>query len=103
LSLAGGLLLDEALPAIVPPYTASGPHARHVDKRGRRHPEELIEKRRSLIVRMHQAGVRPVGGADAGIGHNKGHGLYAEAVIELAAVTGIVGSLAASTATSAQV
>ena len=47
-------------------------------------PEELIDKRRSLIHRMHQAGVRLVGGADAGIGPNKAHGLYAESVIELA-------------------
>ena len=66
-------------------------------------PEELIDKRCSLIQRMHQAGVRLVGGADAGIGPNKAHGLYAESVIELAAATGLVDSLVASTSTAAQV
>jgi imidazolonepropionase-like amidohydrolase len=66
-------------------------------------PEELVEKRQRLLRRMHQAGVRLVGGADAGIAPNKGHGLYAESVVELAAVTGVVGSLAASTSTAAQV
>jgi len=66
-------------------------------------PEELVEKRQSLVRRMHQAGVRLVGGADAGIGPNKAHGLYAESVVELAAVTGVVDSLAASTSTAAQV
>ena len=66
-------------------------------------PEELIDKRCSLIQQMHQAGVRLVGGADAGIGPNKAHGLYAESVIELAAATGLVDSLVASTSTAAQV
>ncbi len=66
-------------------------------------PEELIEKRQSLVQRMYQAGVRLVGGADAGIGPNKAHGLYAESVVELAAATGVVDSLAASTSTAAQV
>jgi imidazolonepropionase-like amidohydrolase len=66
-------------------------------------PEELIEKRQSLIQRMYRAGVRLVGGADAGIGPNKAHGLYAESVVELAAATGVVDSLAASTSTAAQV
>ena len=60
-------------------------------------PEELVEKRQSLVRRMHEAGVRLVGGADAGIGPNKAHGLYAESVVELAAATGVVDSLAAST------
>jgi imidazolonepropionase-like amidohydrolase len=66
-------------------------------------PEELVEKRQSLVRRMYQAGVRLVGGADTGIAPNKAHGLYAESVVELAAATGIVDSLAASTATAAQV
>ena len=66
-------------------------------------PEELIDKRCSLIQQMHQAGVRLVGGADAGIGPNKAHGLYAESVIELVAATGLVDSLVASTSTAAQV
>ena len=66
-------------------------------------PEELIEKRQNLVRRMHGAGVRLVGGADAGIGPNKAHGLYAESVVELAAVTGVVDSLAASTSIAAQV
>jgi imidazolonepropionase-like amidohydrolase len=66
-------------------------------------PEELVDKRQSLIQRMYQAGVRLVGGADAGIGPNKAHGLYAESVVELAAATGVVDALAASTSTAAQV
>ncbi|MGY4773449.1 amidohydrolase family protein [Kribbella sp. CWNU-51] len=66
-------------------------------------PEELVEKRQSLVKRMHAAGVRLVGGADAGIGPNKAHGLYAESVVELAAVAGVVDSLAASTSIAAQV
>lgn len=66
-------------------------------------PEELVEKRQNLVRQMHEAGVRLVGGADAGIGPNKAHGLYAESVVELAAVAGVVDSLAASTSTAAQV
>jgi len=66
-------------------------------------PEELVEKRQNLVQRMHEAGVRLVGGADAGIGPSKAHGLYAESVVELAAATGVVDSLAASTSTAAQV
>ncbi len=66
-------------------------------------PEELVEKRQNLVQRMHEAGVRLVGGADAGIGPNKAHGLYAESVVELAAATGVVDSLAASTSIAAQV
>jgi imidazolonepropionase-like amidohydrolase len=66
-------------------------------------PEELVETRQKLIARMHHAGVRLVGGADAGIAPNKAHGRYAESVIELAAVTGIASSLSASTSTAAQV
>jgi imidazolonepropionase-like amidohydrolase len=66
-------------------------------------PEELVEKRRNLLRRMYRAGVRLVGGTDAGIAPNKAHGLYAESVVELAAVTGVVDALAASTNTAAQV
>jgi imidazolonepropionase-like amidohydrolase len=66
-------------------------------------PEDLVDKRQNLVRRMHQAGVRLVGGADAGIAPNKAHGLYAESVVELAAVTGVVDSLAASTSIAAQV
>jgi imidazolonepropionase-like amidohydrolase len=66
-------------------------------------PAELVEKRQNLVRQMHQAGVRLVGGADAGIGPNKAHGLYAESVVELAAVAGVVDSLAASTSIAAQV
>jgi imidazolonepropionase-like amidohydrolase len=65
--------------------------------------EEFVEKRVSLIRRMHEAGVRLVGGADAGIGPGKAHGQYAESVVELAAVTGVVESLIASTSAAAQV
>ncbi|MEU4287887.1 amidohydrolase family protein [Kribbella sp. NPDC026596] len=66
-------------------------------------PEELIEKRQGLVRRMHGAGVRLVGGADAGIAPNKAHGLYVESIVELAAVAGVVDSLAASTSIAAQV
>src|SRR5215475_1525714 len=66
-------------------------------------PEELVEKRQGLIRRMHHAGVRLVGGADTGIGPNKAHGLYAESILELAASTGVIDSLTASTSTAAQV
>ena len=66
-------------------------------------PAELVEKRQNLVRRMHEAGVRLVGGADAGIGPNKAHGLYAESVVELAAAAGVVDSLAASTSIAAQV
>jgi imidazolonepropionase-like amidohydrolase len=65
--------------------------------------EELVEKRLSLIRQMHEAGIRLVGGADAGIGPGKAHGLYAESVVELAAVTGVAESLVASTSAAAQV
>jgi imidazolonepropionase-like amidohydrolase len=66
-------------------------------------PEELVGKRRALARRMHSAGVRLVGGTDAGIAPNKSHGLYAESVIELAEVTSVVDSLAASTSAAAAV
>lgn len=66
-------------------------------------PEELVENRQTLIGRMHHAGVRLVGGTDAGIAPNKDHGLFAESVIELTAVTGVVDALAASTNTAALV
>jgi imidazolonepropionase-like amidohydrolase len=66
-------------------------------------PQELVEKRRNLLRRMHQAGVRLVGGTDAGIAPNKAHGSYAESVVELAAVTGVVEALVASTRTAARV
>lgn len=66
-------------------------------------PDQLVEKRQDLVRRMHQAGIRLVGGTDAGIAPNKAHGLYAESVIELAEVTGVVHALAASTTTAAAV
>jgi imidazolonepropionase-like amidohydrolase len=81
---------------------APEPVKRQMDQAGVS-PEELVEKRQRLVRRMHQAGVRLVGGADAGIAPNKAHGLYAQSVVELAAATGIVASLVASTATAADV
>jgi imidazolonepropionase-like amidohydrolase len=52
---------------------------------------------------MHRAGVRLVGGTDAGITPNNAHGLYAKSVAELAAATGILDALNVSPTTAAQV
>ena len=66
-------------------------------------PEEIVCRRRLLVERMGQAGVRFVGGSDAGIAPLKAHGRYAAAVVELGAIIGVVPSLAASTSTAAHV
>jgi imidazolonepropionase-like amidohydrolase len=66
-------------------------------------PEEVVGRRRLLLGRMHDAGVRFVGGSDAGIAPLKAHGRYPAAVVELAAVFGVVPSLVASTSTAAEV
>ncbi len=51
-------------------------------------PEQVVERRMSLLRRMTRFGVRFISGADAGIAPSKAHGSYAEAVIELGQVTG---------------
>src|SRR4030095_14826556 len=53
-------------------------------------PEFFIEMRMSILRQMKTFGVRFVSGDDAGIGPATAHGRYAEAVIELGHVTGIL-------------
>lgn len=66
-------------------------------------PESLFEARSSLLRRMMEAGVRFVSGADAGIVPTKAHGMYAEAVLELADVVPMVTALASATSVAAEV
>jgi imidazolonepropionase-like amidohydrolase len=66
-------------------------------------PESFVAEAYERLGRMHRAGVRFVGGTDAGIAPHKAHGRSAEAVVDLAAVTGAEAALAASTSTAADV
>jgi imidazolonepropionase-like amidohydrolase len=66
-------------------------------------PESFVAEAYERLARMHQAGVRFVGGTDAGIAPHKAHGTSAEAVVDLATVTGAAAALAASTSTAAEV
>ena len=66
-------------------------------------PEVIVEERRILTRRMADAGVRFVSGMDAGIQPSKAHGRYAEAVIELGAVIGVVEVLRSATSVAADV
>ena len=64
-------------------------------------PEQVVERRMSLLRRMTTFGVRFISGADAGIAPGKAHGKYAEAVIELGQVTGTVPALVAASSSAA--
>jgi imidazolonepropionase-like amidohydrolase len=64
-------------------------------------PEQLVEKRMSLLRRMTTRGVRFISGTDAGIAPSKAHGGYADAVIELGQVTGTVPALVAASTSAA--
>jgi imidazolonepropionase-like amidohydrolase len=66
-------------------------------------PELIVEERGILTHRMADAGVRFVSGMDAGIQPGKAHGRYAEAVIELGAVIGVVEALRSATSVAADV
>jgi imidazolonepropionase-like amidohydrolase len=56
-------------------------------------PESYLEIRMSALRRMTTFGVRLISGDDAGIGPDKAHGTYAEAMIELEEVTDTVPAL----------
>jgi imidazolonepropionase-like amidohydrolase len=64
-------------------------------------PEQLVEKRMSLLRRMTTLGVRFISGTDAGIAPSKANGGYADAVIELGQVTGTVPALVAASSGAA--
>ncbi len=64
-------------------------------------PEQVVERRMSLLRRMTTFGVRFISGADAGIAPSKAYGRYAEAVIELGRVTGTVPALVAASSSAA--
>ena len=64
-------------------------------------PESYLEIRMSALRRMTTFGVRLISGDDAGIGPDKAHGRYAEAVIELEQVTGTVPALVAASSDAA--
>ena len=59
-------------------------------------PESYLEIRMSALRRMTTFGIQLISGDDAGIGPDKAHGTYAEAVIELGQVTGTVPALVAA-------
>jgi imidazolonepropionase-like amidohydrolase len=64
-------------------------------------PESYLENRMSILRRMIALGVRLISGDDAGIGPDKAHGRYAEAVIELEHVAGTVPALVAASSDAA--
>ena len=64
-------------------------------------PEQLVERRMSLLRRMTTFGVRFISGSDAGIAPSKAHGDYAEAVIELGQIAGTVPGLVAASSSAA--
>jgi len=64
-------------------------------------PESLLEIRMSILRQMTTFGIRLISGADSGIGPDKAHGTYAEAVIELEHVTGTVPALVAASSDAA--
>lgn len=66
-------------------------------------PEQIVETRMALLARMRDAGVRFVSGTDAGITPPKAHGLFANAVIELARVVGVPESVRTATSVAADV
>lgn len=55
------------------------------------------------VRRLHEAGVRIVGGSDAGIGNGKPHGILSQALIELAGCMPHAAALAAATSVAALV
>lgn len=79
------------------------PHVREMITAAGVTPEQIVETRRTLIGRMHRAGVRLVSGTDAGITPPKAHGLFAHAVIELANVLAVPEALATATSGAADV
>jgi imidazolonepropionase-like amidohydrolase len=64
-------------------------------------PESYLEIRMSALRRMTTFGVRLISGDDAGIGPDKAHGRYAEAVIELEQVTDTMPALVAASSDAA--
>ena len=66
-------------------------------------PETIVAQRRAMVGRMADAGVRLVSGADAGIAPGKGHGRYAEAIIELGLLAPTEQALASATSVAADV
>jgi imidazolonepropionase-like amidohydrolase len=66
-------------------------------------PEQIVATRMALLGRMHEVGVRLVSGTDAGIAPPKAHGLFANAVIELATVLPVPEALATATSDAARV
>ena len=66
-------------------------------------PEQIVETRMTLFGRMRRAGVRFVSGTDAGIAPSKAHGLFANAIVELATVMTVPEVLATATRGAAEV
>jgi imidazolonepropionase-like amidohydrolase len=64
-------------------------------------PQSYLEIRMSSLRQMTTFGIRLISGDDAGIGPDKAHGSYAEAVIELEQVTGTVPALIAASSDAA--
>ena len=64
-------------------------------------PESYLEIRMSALRRMTTFGIQLISGDDAGIGPDKAHGTYAEAVIELEHATDTVPALVAASSDAA--
>ena len=64
-------------------------------------PESYLEIRMSALRQMTTFGIRLISGDDAGIGPDKAHGTYAEAVIELEHATDTVPALVAASSDAA--
>jgi imidazolonepropionase-like amidohydrolase len=84
-------------------YRKAPPHVQQMIADAGVTPEEIVATRMALLDRMHHAGVRFVSGTDAGIVPPKAHGLFANAVVELAQVLTVPEVLATATSDAARV
>jgi imidazolonepropionase-like amidohydrolase len=101
---ASGIPLCPTLGGLTPAlFEKAPPHVRQMIADAGVTPEQIVETRMALLGRMHRAGVRFVSGTDAGIVPPKAHGLFANAVVELAKVVDLPEVLATATSDAARV
>ncbi len=100
---ASGIPVCPTLGGLTPELLRDAPpHVKQVLAAAGVTPEQMLERRMTLIGRMYRAGVRFVSGTDAGIAPPKAHGRFPEAVIELAEVVPVPESLATATSGAAE-
>lgn len=99
-----GIPLCPTLGGLTPElYRNAPPHVQQMMADAGVTPEQIVETRMELIGRQHRAGVRFVSGTDAGIVPPKAHGLFANAVVELAKLLTVPEVLATATSEAARV